>query len=118
MSIEETKFGSITINGKTYDHDVVIHLSGEVTKRHKKLSKEKYGTSHIISKAEAQDVFEKGCDQLIVGTGQEGNVRLSPEASDYFEKKGCRVLLEPTPEAIQSFNQSPEKKIGLMHVTC
>ncbi len=118
MSIEGTQFGSITIDGKTYDYDVVLHLSGEVTKRHKKLSKEKYGTSHIISKAEAEDVFEKGCDQLIVGTGQEGNVRLSPEASDYFEKKNCQVILQPTPEAIQSFNQSREKKIGLMHVTC
>ena len=55
---------------------------------------------------------------LIVGTGQEGNVRLSPEASDYFDGKGCRVLLQPTPEAIRSFNQSHEKKIALMHVTC
>lgn len=118
MSIESTEFGSITINGKTYDHDVIICLSGEIKKRHKKLSKEKYGTSHIISKAEAEDVFEKGCDQLIVGSGQAGNVRLSPEASEYFEKKGCQVILQPTPEAIQSFNESREKKVGLMHVTC
>ncbi len=118
MPIERTEFGSITINGKTYDHDVIIRLSGEVRKRHKKLSKEKYGTSHIISKAEAEDILEDGCDQLIVGSGQEGNVRLSPEASEYFDKKGCHVLLQPTPEAIRSFNQSREKKIGLMHVTC
>jgi hypothetical protein len=55
---------------------------------------------------------------LIVGAGQEGNVRLSPEASDYFNNKGCKVLVQPTPEAIRSFNQSQEKKIGLMHVTC
>jgi len=45
-------------------------------------------------------------------------VRLSPEAKDFFEKKGCRVVLQPTPEAIRSINQSREKKIGLMHVTC
>jgi hypothetical protein len=118
MSIDGTQFGSITIDGKIYDHDVIIGLSGEVRKRHKKLLKEKYGTSHIISKAEAKDVFEKGCDQLIVGSGQQGNVRLSPEASAYFEKKGCQVILQPTPEAIRSFNQSGGKKIGLMHVTC
>ncbi len=118
MRIEGTEFGSITIDGKTYDHDVVIRLSGKVGKRHKKLSKEKYGTSHIISQAEAEDVFEAGCDQLIVGAGQAGNVRLSPEAKDFFEKKGCRVVLQPTPEAIRSFNESREKKIGLMHVTC
>jgi hypothetical protein len=118
MLIENTKFGNITIDGKTYEHDVVIRLSGEVEKRRKKLSKEKYGTSHIISKAEAKFLFEDGCDLLIVGAGQEGNVNLSPEASDYFENKGCKVLVQPTPEAIRSFNQSREKKIGLMHVTC
>jgi hypothetical protein len=55
---------------------------------------------------------------LIVGAGQFGNVRLSPEASAYFEKKGCRVKIEPTPEAIYSFNASRDKKAGLMHVTC
>ncbi|MGA3303996.1 MAG: MTH938/NDUFAF3 family protein [Methylovirgula sp.] len=118
MTIESTEFGSITIDGHPYDHDVVIGLSGEVRKRHKKLSKELYGTSHIISRAEAEDVFEKGCDQLIVGSGQEGNVRLSPEAVEYFEKKKCAILLQPTPQAIVAFNQSRAKKIGLMHVTC
>ncbi|MGD0635171.1 MAG: MTH938/NDUFAF3 family protein [Beijerinckiaceae bacterium] len=118
MTIEDTKFGSITIDGKTYEHDVIVRLSGKVEKRKKKLSKEQYGTSHIISKDEAKFIFEDGCDVLIVGAGQEGNVRLSPEASDYFDGKGCRVLLQPTPEAIRSFNQSHEKKIALMHVTC
>jgi hypothetical protein len=118
MTIEDTKFGSITIDGKTYEHDVIVRLSGKVEKRKKKLSKEKYGTSHIISKEEAKFIFEDGCDMLIVGAGQEGNVRLSSEASDYFDDKGCKVLLQPTPEAIRSFNQSHEKKIGLMHVTC
>ena len=118
MAIEDTKFGSITIDGKTFENDVIVRLSGKVEKRKKKLSKDKYGTSHIVSKAEAKFVFEKGCETLIVGTGQEGNGRLSPEASDYFNKKGCKVLLQPTPEAIRSFNQSREKKIGLMHVTC
>ena len=118
MPIDATEFGSITIEGKTYEHDVIIRLSGEVEKRRKRLSKEKYGTSHIISKEEAKFVFEDGCDLLIVGAGQEGNVRLSPEASEYFDKKHCRVLLQPTPEAIRAFNELREKKVALMHVTC
>jgi hypothetical protein len=90
MGIEKTTFGTITIDGKTYEHDVVIRLSGEVVKRKKKLSKKYYGTSHTLSKDEAKFVFEKGCEQLIVGSGQIGNVRLSPEAESYFAKKGLR----------------------------
>jgi hypothetical protein len=118
MEIENTTFGTITIDGKTYEHDVVIRLSGEVVKRKKKLSKKYYGTSHVLSKDEAKFVFERGCNQLIVGSGQLGNVRLSPEAKAYFAKKDCKVLLQPTPEAIQVFNKSHVKKIGLFHVTC
>ena len=118
MPIDGTTFGSIAIDGKTYEHDVIIRLSGKVEKRRKKLSKEKYGTSHIVSKEEANFIYENGSDLLIIGAGQEGNVRLSPEASDYFEKKGCAVTVQPTPEAIQAFNDSRRKKIGLMHVTC
>ena len=118
MEIENTTFGSITVDGKTYEHDVLIRLSGEVVKRKKKLSKKYYGTSHVLSKDEAKFVFEGGCNQLIVGSGQMGNVRLSPEAEADFAKKDCKVLLRPTPEAIQVFNKSRSKKIGLFHVTC
>ena len=35
MKIDSTDFGSITIDGATYPHDVVIRLSGEVLKRKK-----------------------------------------------------------------------------------
>src|SRR5438445_8618334 len=98
MEIERTTFGTITIDGKTYEHDVIIRLSGEVTRRKKKLSKKYYGTSHVLSKDEAKFVFEDGCEQLILGSGQMGNVHLSPEAEAYFAKKGCTVLLQPTPK--------------------
>jgi hypothetical protein len=118
MTIDNTQFGSITVDGKTYEHDVIIRLSGGIEKRKKKLSKEKYGTSHIISKDEAKFVYEEGCEIVIVGTGQQDNVRLSPEASEYLSKKGCNVVLQPTPDAIQSFNASRKRKVGLMHVTC
>src|SRR5271166_44679 len=118
MMIDCTAFGSITVDGKTYEHDVIIRLSGEVVKRKKKLSKKYYGTSHVISKDEAKFVFEKGCEQIVIGSGQMDNVNLSPEAEAYFAKAGCKVLLQPTPEAIDLFNRSTARKIGLFHVTC
>ena len=74
MEIEGTTFGTITIDGKTYEHDVIIRLSGEVVKRKKKLSKKYYGTSHVLSMDEAKFIFERGYEQLILGSGQMGNV--------------------------------------------
>lgn len=55
MPIDATEFGA-TINGKTYDYDVIIRLSGAVEKRRKRLSKEMYETSHIVSKASSKMV--------------------------------------------------------------
>lgn len=119
MKIERTEFGSVTIDGKTYDHDVLIRMSGKVRKRKKKLSKKYYGISHTISLEEAEFVYKKGCKELILGTGQNGNVRLSPEAAGFFAAKRCEVFAEPTPQAIKTFNRSESKrKIGLFHVTC
>src|SRR5260370_4510245 len=115
MTIESNTIGAITIDGTTYQHDVVVRLSGEVVKRKKKLSKKLYGTSHMLSKDEAKFLFEKGCDQIVIGSGQMGNVHLSPEAEAYFERKGCVVLLKPTPEAIRMFNRPRPKTSGLFH---
>lgn len=116
--IDRTTFGSITINGETFAYDVVIRLSGKVKKRKKKLSRQVYGTSHTLALAEAEDVYENGCETLIVGTGQQGVLQLSDEAAAFFAQRGCRVIQQPTPAAIQMFNQTRGRKIGLFHVTC
>lgn len=118
MRIDRTSFGNITIDGKTYDHDVVIRLDGNIVKRKKKLSKKRYGTSHVVSEDEMKFVLEKGSELLILGSGQDGNVHLSPEAEDHLAKKGCKIVVEPTPGALRVFNEARGKKIGLFHVTC
>jgi len=116
--IDNTKFGRITISGTKFDYDVIIRLDGRVEKRRKKLSKAIYGTSHIISLDEAKYIYEEGAERLIVGTGQSGMTELSDQADDYFEGKKCRVDLQPTPEAIQAWNEAKGAVIALFHVTC
>ncbi len=116
--IEKTEFGSITVDGEVYGHDIVIGLSGKIKKRKKKLSKQYYGTSHTMSLDEAKHIFDDGAERLIIGSGQHGNVKLSEEAESYFRKKGCSVDLHPTPKAIHIWNQADGKTIGMFHVTC
>ncbi len=116
--IDQTKFGSITIEGEVFEHDVIIRLSGKTKKWKKKLSKALYGTSHIISLDEAKHVCEEGAERLIIGTGQNGMVELSDEAADYFKRKKCQVELLPTPEAIREWNEAKGAVISLFHVTC
>jgi hypothetical protein len=116
--IDGTEFGSITIAGQRIEHDVLIRLSGEVKKRKKKLSKAVYGTSHTVSLAEAEHVYEKGAERLMVGTGQNGMVRLSEEAADFLAARRVQVSLTPTPGAIAEWNRAKGAVIGLFHVTC
>jgi hypothetical protein len=117
-TIDETSFGYITIEGETYEHDILIRLSGEVEKRRKKLSKKYYGTSHIISINEAKHIYENGAEKLIIGSGQTGMVRLSNEAGELFKEKNCSVEIIPTGKAAQKWNEEEGVAIGLFHVTC
>jgi hypothetical protein len=116
--ISATSFGSITVDGEAFDHDIVIQLDGQVRKRHKKLSKAVFGTSHVISLAEAEDIFEKGAKGLIIGTGQSGMVRLSDEAADYFRCMDCKYDMLPTPQAIHVWNEADGEIIAMFHITC
>lgn len=116
--IDDTWFGSITIEGERYEHDVIIRLSGKVRKRNKNLSKAVYGTSHTLSLAEIKDLHRDKAEYLIVGTGQEDQLRLSKEAAEYLEKHNCKVDLWPTPKAIKKWNEADGKTLGLFHVTC
>jgi hypothetical protein len=115
--IDDTKFGWIIIEGTVCEHDVIIRLNGQVEKRKKKLSKAVYGTSHIISLDEAEYIYEEGAGRLVIGTGQQGMVKLSNEAAEYLRKK-CQVELLPTPKAIRVWNEAEGTVIGMFHITC
>ena len=117
-AINATDFGSITVDGESYDHDIIISLEGKVKKRKKKLSKSIYGTSHTISQPEIEYVYQEHAEGIIIGSGQYGVARLSQEAQEYLTEKQCRVVLKSTPEALLEWNRSEGNWIGLFHITC
>jgi hypothetical protein len=116
--IDDTWFGSITVEGRRYEYDIIIRLSGKVRKRNKSLSKAVYGTSHTISLAEIEDLYRKKTERLIIGTGQEDQVRLSDEAAEFLKSHGCKADLWPTSKAVKRWNEADGKVLGLFHVTC
>ena len=61
MKIDCTEFGSITINGTS--HDILISMSGEVSKRKKKLSKKYYG--NVTLSPEAIGTYNRTRDKTI-----------------------------------------------------
>jgi hypothetical protein len=116
--INKTEFGSITVDEERYDHDIIITLDGKVKKRKKKLSKLVYGTSHTISLDEIRYSYQDKSEGIVIGSGQYGVAKLSNEASEFLKNKHCKILIRPTPEAIQEWNKTEGKWIGLFHITC
>jgi hypothetical protein len=116
MKFEEFTFGKIRIDGKDYEHDVVID-HGEVSKRKKKASKayrEKFGHTPLSLK---EDV-PWGCRRLIIGTGAYGSLPVMEEVKREAEKRDVELLIVTTREAIATLNAAPKKTNAVLHVTC
>src|SRR6516225_3232165 len=112
MEIEGTKFGSITIDRTTYEHDVVIRLSGEVIKRKKKLSKRYYGTSHVLSKDEAKFVFEKDASNSLLARGKWAMCIYRPKPKPILQKRAARSYCSlPPRRSVRSTNHK-QRRLG------
>lgn len=116
--INNTTFGSITVEEEGYDYDIIISLDAKVKKRKKKLSRAVFGTSHRISLDEIRFIHQNGSEGIVIGSGQHGVTELSNEAIEFLKCMNCQVVIKPTPEAIQEWNKVEGKWIGLFHITC
>ena len=114
--IDSTAFGRISIDGRTYDRDVVVLASGEIVSRWEALPNP--AGSHRVTEADARRLVELGAGSLIIGTGQSGVLRLDPEAKAYLDQQGCGLTLARTPEAIALYNQTDGPLTALFHLTC
>ena len=78
----KSEFGWIEIDKVRYEHDVIIHRDGSVTKRSKKKSKELKGTyGHTPLSDQELEVVKKEKPEIVyIGTGQYGDLPITPEA--------------------------------------
>jgi hypothetical protein len=116
MRFEGFSFGSLGIDGKTYEHDVVIDR-GEIRKRKKQPSKqfrEQFGHTPLSVE---EDIPWK-CRQLVVGTGAYGRLPVMQEVRDKAQRKKITLLILPTIKAIEVLNRNPKGTNVILHVTC
>jgi hypothetical protein len=114
----QTGFGWIKIGDITYDHDVVIHTNGTVTKRHKKKSREyKERYSHTPLSENELDILKKERPGMVyIGTGQYGNLPLTPGAKELLSN--YHTLILPTPDLILKIGQNERDYLAIIHITC
>ena len=115
MRFDQLSFGSIRIDGVSYDHDVVIDR-GDVRKRQKKPSKqfrEEFGHTPVSLKEE----IPWKCRRLVVGTGG-GALPVMEEVKAEAKRRKVELLILLTEEAMKVLKQNPSETNAILHVTC
>ena len=119
--IESYHFGSIIIDGKTYNHDVEVRWTGEVLKWWRK-------EGHMVDLEDIKRALEQNPETIIIGTGESGLVEVTEGAKNEIKSRGIELIVDITEEVIKTFNIKKEesvkekgkqrKVIGLFHLTC
>jgi hypothetical protein len=115
MHFEMFSFGSIRIDGVTYEHDVVIDR-GRVRKRKKKLSKQfRDDFGHTPLSVEEEIPWD--CQRLVIGTGT-GALPVMDQVKNEAHRRKVKLSILPTAKAIQELKQRPRGTNAILHVTC
>jgi hypothetical protein len=115
MRFETLSFGSLRIDGVTYNHDVVIDR-GEVRKRNKKPSKKlREAFGHTPLSLEEEIPWK--CGRIAIGTGR-GALPVMEEVKREAKRRKIKLLILPTLEAIEELKQHPRDTNAILHVPC
>jgi len=110
--IEDYRFGSITIDGQKYNHDIEICFDSRVLGWQR-------NASHFIDIEDIERVFDEKPEIIIIGTGASGVAEVSEKVKEEAEKRRIRLIIKPTPEAVEILNGIKGKKAaGFFHLTC
>ena len=116
LRIEKFSFGSIRIDGQTYEHDLVIDR-GEIQKRKKKASKP-YRDAFRHTPLSVKENIPWRCRRLVIGTGAEGLLPVMDEVRDEARERNVELISVPTDEAIAILNRGDKATNAVLHVTC
>jgi hypothetical protein len=115
MRFEKFSFGSIRIDGTTYEHDVVIDR-GDIRKRKKKLSK-KFRDAFGHTPLSIEEDIPWKCRQLVIGTGT-GALPVMKEVKREAKRRKIKLVVLPTAKAIEALKKEPDKTNAVLRVTC
>ena len=115
MRFQKFSFGSIRIDGTTYEHDVVIDR-GEVRKRKKKPSK-KFRDTFGHTPLSVKEKIPWECQRFVISTGT-GALPVMDEVKQEAKRRKIKLLILPTRKAIQELKQEPAATNAILHVTC
>jgi hypothetical protein len=109
-------FGSIWVDGVTYDHELIIDR-GKIRKRKKAASRQfrdTYGHTPLLV---AENIPWR-CRRLVIGTGADGALPVMREVRDEARRRKIDLVLLPTAEAIGALAKAGVGTNAVLHLTC
>jgi hypothetical protein len=116
MRISHFAFGTLEVDGVTYEHDVVID-HGDIQKRKKKASK-KFRDAFGHTPLSLKENIPWQCSRSIIGTGAFGRLPVMDDVKREADKRGVKLIVLPTAEATEVLQQHPRATNAVLHVTC
>jgi hypothetical protein len=117
MDARLISFGLLEIDGRSYDHDVVLER-GVIRKRKKKPSKvyaDRYGHTPLS----VDESIPWSSPVLIIGTGAFGRLPVMPELYEEARRRGVELIVEPTEDACGRLRSADAANVAaILHVTC
>jgi hypothetical protein len=116
MRFTDYSFGSVRVDGVTYDHDLVIDR-GTIRKRKKAASREfreQYGHTPLSA---AEDIPWR-CRRLVIGTGAQGALPVMTQVRDEARRRKVDLVVLPTAQAIGLLAETTKDTNAVLHLTC
>ncbi|HEY5988616.1 MAG TPA: MTH938/NDUFAF3 family protein [Streptosporangiaceae bacterium] len=109
-------FGSVRVDGMTYDRDLIIDR-GKIRKRKKGASRNFRGVYGHTPLSVAEDI-PWGCRRLVIGTGADGALPVMRAVREEARRRGVDLVILPTAQAIGVLTETPEDTNAILHLTC
>lgn len=113
MTIDAYDFGSITIDGRRYSHDLKI-VNATIFPDWWR------GQGHRLFLADISELKKFRPRLLLVGTGYAGNMAIMDEVKEYCKENKIALYAAHSKEAVNYFNEIKDQKniIAAFHLTC
>lgn len=112
--ITDYHFGSISVNGRIYNSDLIIYPEKVDASWWRK-------EGHALYNDDLKEVWPHSPDALVIGTGAHGVLKVSAEVISKASGMGTELIVEKTNVACERYNEflaAGKKVIAALHLTC
>jgi hypothetical protein len=109
-------FGSIEVDERVYEHDLVID-QGRIRKRRKRPSKALRAESGHTPLSLAEYI-PWNCRRLVIGSGADGALPVMEDVVEEADRRAVELVVLPTIRAIEELRRSQTDTNAILHVTC